>query len=64
MTAWNPLIFVIGLSMLRELFEDYFRDKADKVANGMPTKVFRGDNFVQVSADKVKVGDILLVENE
>jgi hypothetical protein len=46
MTAWNPLIFVIGLSMLREFAEDYFRNKADKVANGMPTKVFRDAKFV------------------
>ena len=32
-TAWSPLIFVLGVSMLREGLEDYQRYKSDVRTN-------------------------------
>lgn len=40
-------------SMIREGIEDYFRDKADKEANGTPTQVLRDGVFNPVRADEV-----------
>ena len=32
-TAYMPIIFVLGISMIREGFEDYQRYKSDKITN-------------------------------
>lgn len=38
MTAIAPLIFVLGLSMLREGWEDFGRHKSDREVNSSLTK--------------------------
>jgi P-type E1-E2 ATPase len=63
-TAICPLIFVVSVSMAREAYEDYFRNKADKKANSTKTEVLRGKKWEQVTASEVVVGDIVKVKNE
>lgn len=41
-SAIAPLVFVIGLSMVREGLEDCRRHKSDKELNSMKTKVLIG----------------------
>ena len=64
LTAILPLFFVVGISMTREGFEDYFRNKSDKKANSTPTKALRNGKFAEIRADEVIVGDIVLVKND
>jgi len=52
-TAIVPLVFVVCISMTREGIEDYFRNKADKEANGTPTQVLRDGVFIPVRADEI-----------
>jgi P-type E1-E2 ATPase len=50
--------------MLREGIEDYFRNKADKEANGTPTQVLKNGVFIPVRADEVQVGDTLMIKQD
>ena len=61
-TGWAPLVFVIGLSMLREGLEDYFRHKSDIEMNSTPCKVYFEGKFITKQWAEIMVGDIILVE--
>ena len=64
-TAILPLAFVLGVSMLREGLEDYQRYKSDVKTNRQPIKFVKGGTIVMGQAKEVKVGDLLLInENE
>jgi len=45
-TAWLPLAFVLGVSMLREGLEDYQRYKSDVKTNKMPIKFIKGGKII------------------
>ena len=65
LTAWVPLIIVLGISMIREGYEDYQRHKSDKEMNfETMTEVRRNGNFETVEWSKVVVGDICRVNIE
>ena len=40
-SAIAPLVFVLGLSMIREAVEDYNRHKSDWEVNAMPCTAFK-----------------------
>ena len=63
-TAWIPLIFVLGLSMVREGIEDYNRHKSDLELNSMICSVYREGSFQKIQWADVIVGDICLVEEQ
>ena len=63
-TAWIPLIFVLGLSMVREGIEDYNRHKSDLELNSMICSVYREGSFQKVQWADVIVGDIVLCEEQ
>ena len=44
-TSILPLIFVVGMSMLRDAFEDYKRFKADKETNNQQVFVLKNGEF-------------------
>lgn len=64
-TAVLPLMFVLALSMIREGIEDYRRYKSDKKTN-MATfsKLISKGNFEEIQSKDIKIGDILLVEED
>jgi magnesium-transporting ATPase (P-type) len=64
-TAYLPLSFVLGVSMFREGLEDYQRYKSDVNTNKKSVKFIKGGRLDVGQAKDVKVGDLLLVnENE
>ena len=63
-TAYIPLVFVLGVSMLREGLEDYQRYKSDKVTNHQVVKFVREGKVVEGESSDVKVGDVLLIEED
>lgn len=63
-SAIAPLIFVIGVSLLREAIEDYGRYKNDTKLNGTPALVFEQGNWVPLPWKDVHVGDFIKVQTD
>ena len=40
-TAYIPIVFVLGVSILREGLEDYERYKSDKITNNQPVRIVK-----------------------
>jgi magnesium-transporting ATPase (P-type) len=62
--AWLPLAIVVGISMLRELVEDKQRQKSDHDINSTQCSVYRTGQWVQVTWGEVRVGELILIEDE
>ena len=64
-TAIVPLIFVLGVSMVRELIEDLGRRKYDNINNEEEVIVFRNNEFVRDTNKTLRHGEIILIyENQ
>lgn len=63
-TTALPLVFVLGVSALREALEDYARHKADEATNSATTEVLRDGVFKEVHTQDISVGDVIRVKNE
>ena len=46
-SAYLPLTFVLGVSMLREGLEDYQRYKSDKVTNNQSVKIVKDGKVIE-----------------
>ena len=60
-TAIVPLIFVLGVSMVRELIEDLGRRKYDNINNEEEVIVFRNNEFVRDTNKTLRHGEIILI---
>ncbi|CAK55960.1 unnamed protein product (macronuclear) [Paramecium tetraurelia] len=64
-SAIAPLVFVLGLSMIREAMEDISRHKSDNEVNAMECTKIVNNKQVKTTWADVRVGDLLFVsENE
>ncbi|KAH9625072.1 hypothetical protein KSS87_010562 [Heliosperma pusillum] len=64
-SAVVPLIFVIGMSMLKEGIEDWRRQKQDVEVNNRKVKVHAGNGVFEVVEWRyLKVGDVVKVEKD
>lgn len=61
-TAIAPLVFVLGVSLIREGIEDYLKYKSDKEINNSPTFVYCNGKFQPVAFADIEVGNIVLVK--
>jgi len=61
LTAIVPLIFVLGVSMIRELIEDLRRNNFDNLSNKEEVIVLRNNRFVRAMSKSLKYGEIILV---
>ena len=61
LTAIVPLIFVLGVSMIRELIEDFGRNKYDKLNNDEEVIVLRNGEFIKSKSRTLKSGEIVLI---
>ena len=59
-----PFVFVIGVSVLRELFEEIKRRKQDKKVNNSTARVLRDNKFHETKWSSLKVGDIVFVKED
>ena len=65
LTAIVPLIFVLGISMIRELIEDLSRLKYDRLNNDEEVVVLRDGQFIKSKSKHLKHGEIILIyEND
>jgi phospholipid-translocating P-type ATPase (flippase) len=60
-TAIAPLVFVLGVSLIREGIEDYLKYKSDREINNSPTRVYKRGAFEEIAFCKIQVGDVVLV---
>lgn len=65
-TAVLPLVFVVGVALIKDGFEDHARHRADARANSIPAHVVRKDpnapkgySLVDIESKDVHVGDII-----
>ena len=63
LTTVGPLSVIILFSMLNEFWQDQRRRKADREVNARPSRVLRGDSFVPVKWQDVRVGDVVEVRD-
>ena len=61
-TAILPLVFVLSVSMLRELIEDISRYKYDKINNNRKITIFKEGDFIEEISQNIQIGDILLID--
>ena len=59
--AMIPVIFVLGVTAIKDAFEDYRRRQSDLRINNSTCRVYRveEDRYVRVLFSEVKVGDII-----
>ena len=65
-TALFPIIFVLCVSLVRELLEDIYRYKMDRAQNKEPTLVYKNKykNFVQIESGELEIGEIVMVNQD
>ena len=61
LTAIIPLIFVLGVSMIRELIEDLVRNNYDNLSNEEEVIVLRNNRFIKSMSKTLQCGEIILV---
>ena len=57
-------MFVIGISVIRELYEEIKRRRNDKTVNSLKAMVLRDSKFHETTWAQLKVGDIVFVEED
>ncbi|KAL0476648.1 phospholipid-transporting ATPase [Acrasis kona] len=62
-TTIFPLSVILMINMAKELYEDLKRRAGDQVHNNRPVKILIGGEFETLKWKDVKVGDIVMVEN-
>ena len=60
-TAIVPLIFVLGVSMIRELIEDLVRNNFDNLNNEEEVIVLRNNRFIRAMSKTLRYGEVILV---
>ena len=64
-TAIIPLIFVLGISLIREAFEDIARYNYDHLNNEEEIMVLRNNKFIKSKSKTLRHGEIILIyENQ
>ena len=61
LTAIIPLIFVLGVSMIREFIEDWTRKTYDDLNNKEEIIVFRDGTFKKEYSQSLKIGEIIII---
>lgn len=63
-TAIAPIAFVLTVSLIREAMEDYSRYKYDNLMNNELALVFRNDSWKEIKSGDLKIGELILVQEE
>jgi len=59
-----PLIFIVIVSMLKDLLEDWKRKRSDNEENSKSVKVVKNGRLQSVKWESLRVGDVIKVENK
>eukprot|EP00466_Bigelowiella_natans_P009003 jgi/Bigna1/87603/estExt_fgenesh1_pg.C_220081 len=63
-TILMPLLFVVGVTMIKDWIEDSKRRQQDRDANEAMYKVWRRGAWVDVQAQNILVGDFVLIKED
>ncbi|XP_024918736.1 phospholipid-transporting ATPase IG isoform X4 [Cynoglossus semilaevis] len=63
-TSGLPLFFVITVTAIKQGYEDWLRHKADKEVNTYPVTVLEDGRRIRKESEKIKVGDVVEVEED
>ncbi|XP_061541032.1 phospholipid-transporting ATPase 11C isoform X5 [Phycodurus eques] len=63
-TSGLPLCFVITVTAIKQGYEDWLRHKADNEVNKYPVTVLENGRRLRKESEKIKVGDVLEVEED
>ena len=63
-TAYIPIVFVLGVSILREGLEDYERYKSDKITNNQPVRIVKDGKVDLGLSQDIQVGDVILIQED
>ena len=58
---YGPLVVILFITGIKDLFEDSRRTKSDNEENFRNTEIFRGQNFIKTHWKDLRVGDIIKV---
>ena len=61
LTAIVPLIFVLGVSLIREFIEDWTRKSYDDLSNREDVVVFRDGSFKKDFSQSLRIGEVIIV---
>ena len=59
-----PLTFIICISALKDIFEDFKRHRSDYEENNRKTKVLNNGEFVDITWEFLKVGDVIKLKQD
>lgn len=62
-TTIVPLIFILVVTGIKELYEDIVRHRDDAKINSRPTEAWRNDEWSEIKWYDIKVGEIIRVKN-
>eukprot|EP00049_Salpingoeca_infusionum_P001356 m.47587 g.47587 ORF g.47587 m.47587 type:complete len:1130 (-) comp10986_c0_seq5:1786-5175(-) len=63
-TTLLPLLFVIGVSAIKDFMDDWKRRNSDKEVNNRPSIVWRGGEWTSITWKEIVVGDIVKVKKD
>uniref|UniRef100_A0A8C3AUS6 Phospholipid-transporting ATPase n=1 Tax=Cyclopterus lumpus TaxID=8103 RepID=A0A8C3AUS6_CYCLU len=63
-TSGLPLFFVITVTAIKQGYEDWLRHKADNEVNKYPVTVLEQGRRIRKESEKIKVGDVVEVEED
>nr|XP_019950548.1 PREDICTED: phospholipid-transporting ATPase IG [Paralichthys olivaceus] len=63
-TSGIPLFFVITVTAIKQGYEDWLRHKADNEVNKYPVTVLEDGRRILKESEKIKVGDVVEVEED
>ncbi|XP_075902845.1 phospholipid-transporting ATPase 11C isoform X2 [Nelusetta ayraudi] len=63
-TSGLPLFFVITVTAIKQGYEDWLRHKADNEVNKYPVTVLEGGQSIRKESEKIKVGDVVELEED
>ncbi|KAK2955389.1 phospholipid-transporting P-type ATPase [Blattamonas nauphoetae] len=62
-TSIFPYVFVLGVTMVKDAFEDIKRWRNDSTVNSQPVMAFRDSKFVHIKTKDLQVGDYIILES-
>ena len=62
LSLWIPVIYIIFFSMCFDWYQDIKRYLADKKVNNRKVKIIRNGVFKMVKAKNIKIGDLMILE--
>ena len=63
-TAIAPLVFVLGVSLIREAVEDYKRRKLDNEQNSNEVEIYKNGQWIKIQSGLLRMGEIVRVKKD